>query len=39
MFIHLGGNTLVASKDVIAIIDMKMAKGDEYIRVSSDSRR
>ncbi len=40
MFIHLGGNTLVASKDVIAIIDMKMAKKAmstlEFLQIAED---
>ncbi len=40
MFIHLGGKTSVASKDVIAIIDMKMAKKAmstlEFLQIAED---
>lgn len=40
MFIHLGGDTIVPTKDVIAIIDMKMAKESkstlEFLQIAED---
>ncbi|NPV42549.1 MAG: DUF370 domain-containing protein [Firmicutes bacterium] len=40
MFIHLGGDTIVPTKEVIAIIDMKMAKESkstlEFLQIAED---
>lgn len=40
MFIHLGGSTLALSKEVVAIIDMKMAEKSistlEFLQIAED---